>query len=565
MHTTSCMDIDSTSLAPGFRFHPTDEELVRYYLRRKICKKPLQVDAISEIDIYKLEPWDLPGKSRLKSRDLEWYFFSALDKKYGNGARTNRATDRGYWKTTGKDRAVYHRNQVVGMKKTLVYHSGRAPQGKRSNWVMHEYRLVDENMEKSGYMQDAFVLCRIFQKSGSGPKNGEQYGAPYLEEEWENDELAVVPKGDDQAMELPACDGAYLDGIDLEQILNAVDSSNVAPVPANSCPWNGNDCVNELINFTDNAQEACVVDDNNFIQEQPDTGAIYNLPVPYNTDGMPVKHEYLGEPSNNGGQPSNTANPVNVDHIPDLSFVDATDTLQSSDGAFIETYDLQQPFDWDDSSFDMLNEYLQFFDATDDNLQNMGFEYSDIFGSEEPLPDSAALLPKKDASEGAKQENGGKQQFDGISKDFASSSKEAQAKCQSDSQYQFLKQASNLLGDISAPPALASEFPTKDATLRLNAASASSFRVSAGILQTRHVTLGRAGVKWSYGKHDLANIVLSVGLSRGDDYSAALQPSSGTISETSNSAVSWGWFYYLFMWVLVLSTSFKIGTYIYSI
>ena len=77
--------------------------------------------------------------------------------------------------------------------------------------------------------------------------------------------------------------------------------------------------------------------------------------------------------------------------------------------------------------------------------------------------------------------------------------------------------------------------------------------------------MGRAGVKWSYGKHDLANIVLSVGLSRGDDYSAALQPSSGTISETSNSAVSWGWFYYLFMWVLVLSTSFKIGTYIYSI
>lgn len=84
---------------------------------------------------------------------MEWYFFSALDKKYGNGARTNRATDRGYWKTTGKDRAVYHRSQIVGMKKTLVYHSGRAPQGKRSNWVMHEYRIVDEKMEKSGYLQ----------------------------------------------------------------------------------------------------------------------------------------------------------------------------------------------------------------------------------------------------------------------------------------------------------------------------------------------------------------------------------------------------------------------------
>lgn len=51
----------SSSLAPGFRFHPTDEELVRYYLRRKICGKPFRFDAISDIDIYKLEPWDLPG------------------------------------------------------------------------------------------------------------------------------------------------------------------------------------------------------------------------------------------------------------------------------------------------------------------------------------------------------------------------------------------------------------------------------------------------------------------------------------------------------------------------
>lgn len=52
-----------TSLAPGFRFHPTDEELVIYYLKRKVCGKTFRFDAISEVDIYRSEPWDLAGHS----------------------------------------------------------------------------------------------------------------------------------------------------------------------------------------------------------------------------------------------------------------------------------------------------------------------------------------------------------------------------------------------------------------------------------------------------------------------------------------------------------------------
>lgn len=50
-----------TSLAPGFRFHPTDEELVTYYLRRKVCGKPFRFQAVTEIDVYKSEPWELAG------------------------------------------------------------------------------------------------------------------------------------------------------------------------------------------------------------------------------------------------------------------------------------------------------------------------------------------------------------------------------------------------------------------------------------------------------------------------------------------------------------------------
>lgn len=66
-------------------------------------------------------------------------------------------------------------------------------------------------------MKDAFVLCRIFQKSGSGPKNGEQYGAPFVEEEWEDDEVGIMPK-EEAAEEFEVADDAYLDGNDLEQV-----------------------------------------------------------------------------------------------------------------------------------------------------------------------------------------------------------------------------------------------------------------------------------------------------------------------------------------------------------
>lgn len=176
------------SLPPGFRFHPTDVELVMYWLKKKVMGKRLHFEAIAEVEIYKYAPWDLPDKSCLRSRDLKWFFFCPREKKYANGARMNRATEFGYWKTTGKDRPVHYNNEVVGMIKTLVFHRGKAPKGDRTDWVMHEYRIEQKDLADRGIVQDAYVLCIVFQKDGPGPRNGAQYGAPFREEDWDDDD-----------------------------------------------------------------------------------------------------------------------------------------------------------------------------------------------------------------------------------------------------------------------------------------------------------------------------------------------------------------------------------------
>ncbi|CAL1410014.1 unnamed protein product [Linum trigynum] len=177
---------------PGFRFHPTDEELILYYLKRRICRRKLRLNVISELDVYKWDPEDLPGLSLLKTGDRQWFFFSPRDHKYPNGGRGNRGTAQGYWKATGKDRVITCNSRNVGVKKTLVFYRGRAPTGERTDWVMHEYTLDEEELKRCPNVKDYYALYKVYKKSGPGPKNGEQYGAPFREEDWVDDETAVV-------------------------------------------------------------------------------------------------------------------------------------------------------------------------------------------------------------------------------------------------------------------------------------------------------------------------------------------------------------------------------------
>ncbi|KAL9997244.1 putative transcription factor NAM family [Helianthus debilis subsp. tardiflorus] len=161
-------------LPPGFRFHPTDEEIITHYLTPKVLDRSFIAVPIGEADLNKSEPWELPKKAKMGEK--EWFFYCQRDRKYPTGTRTNRATESGYWKATGKDKEIFKpAGELIGMKKTLVFYKGRAPRGEKTNWVMHEFRLEGKfsyyNMPTSStQVQLQFFMLMFLKVEKTKPK-----------------------------------------------------------------------------------------------------------------------------------------------------------------------------------------------------------------------------------------------------------------------------------------------------------------------------------------------------------------------------------------------------------
>ncbi|CAI9106790.1 OLC1v1006009C1 [Oldenlandia corymbosa var. corymbosa] len=158
-------------LPPGFRFHPTDEELLNHYLRRKCANQSIAAPIIADIDLYKYDPWELPGLALYGEK--EWYFFSHRDRKYPNGSRPNRAAGTGYWKATGAQKPIPkgNPNNPLGTKGSLVFYAGKPPKGEKTNWIMHEYILAGADRtarknDNNNLRLDDWVLCRVYNRKG---------------------------------------------------------------------------------------------------------------------------------------------------------------------------------------------------------------------------------------------------------------------------------------------------------------------------------------------------------------------------------------------------------------
>ncbi|CAN6710647.1 unnamed protein product [Malus baccata var. baccata] len=156
--------VGNVVLPVGFRFRPTGEELICYYLQINIKGMDnVFSDVIPEINICDHEPRDLPGLSLIKSDDQEWYFFSTYKKNSKN--QTERMTKEGFWKVTGERKQVKteDKRSVIGEKRILTFYGGHSRDSQKTDWVMHEYYIPKTNPNDN---QRDLVVCCVKKKSG---------------------------------------------------------------------------------------------------------------------------------------------------------------------------------------------------------------------------------------------------------------------------------------------------------------------------------------------------------------------------------------------------------------
>ncbi|XP_038883494.1 NAC domain-containing protein 90-like [Benincasa hispida] len=163
------------NLPPGFRFYPTEEELVSFYLYHKLeggreAFNGVVDQIIPVLDIYHFNPWDLPQfAGEVCKRDEEqWFFFIPRQESEARGGRPKRVTTTGYWKATGSPSYVYSSNnhKSIGVKRSMVFYNGRAPKGTKTQWKMNEYKLIGHHFPSTTtFPNNKLSLCRIYKKS----------------------------------------------------------------------------------------------------------------------------------------------------------------------------------------------------------------------------------------------------------------------------------------------------------------------------------------------------------------------------------------------------------------
>ncbi|RLM61854.1 NAC domain-containing protein 83-like isoform X2 [Panicum miliaceum] len=176
----------------GFRFRPTDEELLLHYLRRKALACPLPAGIIPDADLARLHPWDLLPPAGGDADGERFFFHRPATRCWRKGGGAARAAGTGVWRPSGKEKLVVSPRckRPVGTKRTLVFYRGRGRGAARTDWAMHEYRLLPAGIHPfhgcaaAGNPTAAHVschgaaadwlVCRIFKRTKPAAHRGRE-------------------------------------------------------------------------------------------------------------------------------------------------------------------------------------------------------------------------------------------------------------------------------------------------------------------------------------------------------------------------------------------------------
>ncbi|KAL5744887.1 hypothetical protein ACOSQ2_028003 [Xanthoceras sorbifolium] len=171
--------ISNRRLPPGFRFDPTDQQLILDYLFNKIHGNPLSSSTVViDCDIY--------GNGRLWKRLFEesetdtLYFFTRIKKKTSKGKRIDRVTDLGTWKVQSHKNIYFlgdhQKVNFIGSKGCFSFQPKKSFKERCGKWVMHEYMLDGCLLDQNN--NNCYVLCRIKNKKGKKDRRTDTYGPP---------------------------------------------------------------------------------------------------------------------------------------------------------------------------------------------------------------------------------------------------------------------------------------------------------------------------------------------------------------------------------------------------
>ncbi|PKI37869.1 hypothetical protein CRG98_041743 [Punica granatum] len=214
----------------GYRFHPTDDEVLSYYLRRKNQGLQEPECVIPEVDICRWEPRQLPGKFRESSivepKDPEWWFFCEQEP----GRTHRRSTNEGFWKKTGRPRDLT--SSFSKERKNYVLCMIKCNPDKRANSTpsFHEYEYErcepttidwDEFLElepDDGFIPEHLILATM--QSLEPPRRTPTNSPPMMMVE---SQQHFSSSADSTAMQL----SSERDSIELDSPLSASEDSDV--------------------------------------------------------------------------------------------------------------------------------------------------------------------------------------------------------------------------------------------------------------------------------------------------------------------------------------------------